>query len=67
MKNLLPLTSAAAFAAFLILPVDAEILGSLFFASSLGLVLSGDYGRRFRPLRRQPVKSPSCESLRLAA
>jgi hypothetical protein len=50
MKTFLPLTAAVSFAAFVILPVTAEIAISLSFAASLASIFASDYGRRLNPL-----------------
>ena len=68
MKNILILTSAAVFAAFLILPVNGEITGSLSFIATLALVLNADYGQPHRREVGARVRAGAKrESLRLAA
>lgn len=67
MKTLLILSSVAAYAAAIVFPVSAEISASLSFVASLALIITADYGRRSKPLLRQPVPGRSRESLRLAA
>jgi hypothetical protein len=68
MKSLFPLTYAAAFAAFLVLPFNAEITGSLSFVASLAMVLGADYGRRLNSLSVATAARPATrERLRLAA
>jgi hypothetical protein len=67
MKTILPLVTAAAFIAFLILPISAEIAGSALFAASLALVISADYGRRVDSLPQYSTTRRSREALRLAA
>jgi hypothetical protein len=68
MKSLIPLTYAAALAAFLVLPLNAEITGSLSFMASLAMILSADYGRRLSPLSVPTAARPATrEPLRLAA
>lgn len=68
MKTIYLLISVASFAAFLALPVNAAITGSVSFAASLALILTADYGPR--PARFWGARAKAGrnrESLRLAA
>ena len=50
MKSLPSLAFIAALVAFVFLPVNFVVTGSLLFAAGLATIVVADYGRSYRPL-----------------
>lgn len=71
MKTFISLLLPMGFGAIAALPIDLEIVGSLFVAAGVLFIMRADYGRRFRTLETGTAVAASAakthESLRLAA